>query len=318
MLGLKNIGRANTLSDAHGTGKIGQEISARMNAPASLPVAPPQPDQDIYSPAALALFPEYTRESYRATFAVDAPPWDPARLYKTWFDSTVFTPQPNTLTYQTFGQDAAGAWGFQNLTLAVADAATVNLPGAITYPQYVVQQTSATRGSSGMSANYLSLASDANALLPAFAGTSIVDQGITPVFPVVYPADEPRRMWAIVLPNGNQLNVGLLLLERNASGTGSPGHWDTTADSSPGGYPVWSAEAPPRSGLDDTRPHCAMPVRALLPNERVGMQTLGILASPVIMRSDLGQAAAELAGQFTPADRQNLNEVYRILSKLGI
>lgn len=289
-----------------------------MSAPVSLPVAPPQPDEDIYSPVNLALFQEYTRESYRSTFGVDAPPWDAARLYKAWFDSSVFTPQPNTVTYQIFGQDATGAWGFQNLTLAFADAAAVNLPGAITYPKYVVQPTAATRGASGMSANYLSLASDANALLPTFGGTSIVDQGITPVFPVVYPADEPRRMWAIVAPNGNQLNVGLLLLERNVGGIGSPGRWDTSADSSPGGYPVWLADPAAPSGLDDTRPHCAMPVRALLPNERIGIQTLGILASPVIMRSDLGQAAAELAGQFTPTDRQTLNEVYRILGKLGI
>ena len=289
-----------------------------MSAPVSLPAAPPQPDEAIYSPANLALFQEYTRESYRATFAQDAPPWDPTRLYKSWFDSSVFTPQPNTVAYQIFGQDLTGAWGFQSLTLLLADAAAVNLPGAITYPQYVVQPTSATRGASGMSANYLSLAADANALLPTFAGTSIVDQGITPVFPVVYPADEPRRMWAIVLPNGNQLNVGLLLLECNAGGIGAPGHWDTSADGSVGGYPVWVADPVAPSGLNDTRPHCAMPVRALLPNEQVGMQNLGILASPVIMRTDLGQAAAELAGQFTPADRQNLNEVYRILSKLGI
>jgi len=61
-----------------------------------------------------------------------------------------------------------------------------------------------------------------------------------------------------------------------------------------------------------------MPVRALLPMGRIGMQNLGILASPVILRTDLGQAAAELAGQFTPADRQILTEVYRILNKLGI
>ena len=289
-----------------------------MSAPVSLPMAPPQPNEAIYSPADLALFQEYTRESYRAAFGVDAPPWNPARLYKTWFDSSVFTPRPNTVSYQIFGQDATGAWGFQNLTLTLADASAVNLPGAVTYPQYVVQPTSAARGASGMSANYLSLAADANALLPAFGGTSIIDQGITPVFPVVYPADEPRRMWAIVMPNGNRLNVGLLLLECNAGGIGAPGHWDTSADGAPGGYPVWVAAAPAPSGLDYTGPHCAMPVRALLPNEQVGMQNLGILASPVIMRLDLGQAAAELAGQFTPADRQILNEVYRILSKLGI
>lgn len=289
-----------------------------MNAPVSLPVAPPQPDQDIFSPVKLALFQEYTREGYRSTFAVEAPPWDPARLYKSWFDSSALTPRPNTVTYQIFAQDTNGAWGFQDLTLTLADAAAVNLPGAIAYPRYVVPPTNATRGTSGMSANYLSLESDAHALLPVFGGTSVLDQGITPVFPVIYPADEARRMWAILMPNGNQLNVGLLLLERNAGGVGSPGHWDTTADSSPGGYPVWSADPAAPSGLDDTRPHCAMPVRALLPNERAGMQTLGILASPVIMRTDLGQAAAELAGQFTPADRKTLAEVYRILSKLGI
>jgi len=289
-----------------------------MSAPVSLPVAPPQPNEASYSPATLALFQEYSRESYRAAFGVDAPAWDPTRLYKTWFDSSVFAPQPGTVAYQIFGQDLKGAWGFQPLTLVLADAAAVNLPGAITYPQYVVQPTSATRGASGMSANYLSFAADANALLPTFAGVSLIDQGVTPVFPVVYPADEPRRMWAIVMPNGNQLNVGLLLLERNTGGIGSPGQWDTSADASVGGYPVWVADPPAPSGLDDTRAHCAMPVRALLPNERVGMENLGIIASPVIIRSDLGQAAAELAGQFTPADRQNLNEVYRILSKLGI
>ena len=289
-----------------------------MNVPVSLPVAPPQPDQDIFSPFALALFQEYTRESYRSAFAVDAPPWDPTRLYKSWFDSSAFTPQPNTVTYQIFGQDTTGGWGFQNLTLTFADAASVNLPGAITYPQYVVLPTGATRGSSSMSANYLSLESDASALLPTFGGTSLVDQGMTPVFAVVYPAGEARRMWAIVMPNGNQLNVGLLLIERNARGVGFPGHWDTSADSTPGGYPKWAADPAAPSGLDDSRPHCAMPVRALLPNERIGMQTLGIFDTPVIMRTDLGQAAAELAGQFTPSDRQVLTEVYRILSKLGI
>ena len=289
-----------------------------MNSPVSMPLAPPQPDQDIFSPTALALFREYTRESYRSTFGLDAPPWDPARLYKSWFDSSTFIPQPNTVAYRTFGQDATGAWGLQNLTLTFADAASVNLPGEITYPKYLVSPTGATRGSSSMSANYLSLESDARTLLPAFGGTSLVDQGITPVFTVVYPAGEARRMWAIVTPNGNQLNVGLLLIERNAGGVGSPGHWDTADDSASGGYPKWMADPAAPSGLDDTRPHCAMPVRALLPNERIGMQTLGVFDSPVIMRTDLGQAAAELAGHFTPSDRQILTEVYRILSKLGI
>ena len=295
-----------------------------MSTPVSLPVVPPQPNEDVYSPSALALFLEFTRDTYTAAFGVAPPPWDPTRLCKSWFDSSVpsgasvSTPPAATVIYQILGQDTTGAWGLQNMTLASADAASVNLPGAITYPQYVVQPTDATRGNSGMSANYLSLESDANALMPTFAGTSLVDQGITAVFPVVYPADEPRRMWAIVLPNGNQLNVGLLLLERNAGGIGSPGHWNTAADASPGGYPVWSADLPAPTGLDYTGPDRAMPLRALLPNERIGVQLFGLLPATVVMRTDLGQVQAEAAGQFTPADRQNLNAIYRIVSSLGI
>jgi hypothetical protein len=296
-----------------------------MRTPVSLPVIPPQPNEDVYSASALALFQEYTRDTYTAAFGMAPPPWDPSRLYKSWFDSSVPVSTAGTsapaamVTYQIFGQDTTGAWGLQNMTLALADAASVNLPGgAIAYPQYVIQPTDATRGASGLSANYLSLESDANALLPTFAGTSLVDQGLTPVFPVVYPVDEPRRMWAIVLANGNQLNVGLLLMARNAGGIGSPGHWNTSADASPGGYPVWSADPPAPTGLDYTGPDRAMPLRALLPNERIGVQLFGLLPATVIMRTDLGQAQAEAAGQFTPADRQNLNAIYRIVSSLGI
>lgn len=286
-----------------------------MNKPVSEPVIPPQPDKEVYGPNDLALFKEYTRESYRAAFALDALPWDPSRLTKFWFDSTVFdsSSRPGgAIAYKIFDQDKTGAWGFQDMTLTLADAASVNLPGAIAYPQYAVQPTAATRGTSGMTANYFSLESEARALVPTFAGTGLVDQGITPVFPVVYPPNEPRRMWAIMLPNGDQLNVGLLMLERNASGIGSPGHWVT----SPNGGPVWSADPPAPTGLDDTGLHRAMPVRTLLPNERIGMGTLGFGA--VIVRTDLGQAQAEQDGKFTPGDRQKLQEIYRIVGKLGI
>jgi len=291
-----------------------------MNKPISEPVIPPQPDKEVYGPGDLALFKEYTRESYRAAFAADAPPWDPARLTKSWFDSTVFdsatldgSSQLGSTKYKIFSQDQTGAWGFHDMMIALAEAASVNLPGAVAYPQYVVQPTGATRGGSGMTANYLSLESEAIALSPTFGGTRLTDQGATLAFPVVYPPGEPRRMWAIVLPNGNQLNVGLLMLARNAGGIGSPGHWEM---SSPASGPVWSADPPAPTGLNDTRLHRAMPVRTLLPNERIGMGTLGFGA--VIVRTDLGQAQAELDGKFTPGDRQQLQEIYRILGKLGI
>ena len=59
-----------------------------MSSPVSVPAVPPQPNQAVYGFQELALFKSYTRESYRAAFGVEPPPWDPSRLKKTWFDST--------------------------------------------------------------------------------------------------------------------------------------------------------------------------------------------------------------------------------------
>jgi hypothetical protein len=284
-----------------------------MSKPISEPLAPPQQDQETYSPTELALFKEYTRESYRTAFGVDAPPWDPSRLTKTWFDSTVDASKPgSTVAYKIFGQDLTGAWGLQDMTLAAADAASVNLPGAIQYPPYVIAPTGATRGGSPINPAYLSTESDARTLMAMLGGTALVNEGEAPVFPVVYPADEPRRMWAIVLRNSHQMNAGLFLQARNAQGVGSPGHWETSSD----GYPVWSADPPAPTGINDTRPHRAVPVRNLLPNERIGMGPLGFGAN--IVRVDLEQQRLQQEGRFMPGDRQKLEEIYRIVSKLGI
>ena len=57
--------------------------------PTSVPVVPAQPVQANYSAAQLGLFQTFTRDSYLATFGVQAPVWDPTRVDKYWFDSTV-------------------------------------------------------------------------------------------------------------------------------------------------------------------------------------------------------------------------------------
>ena len=192
------------------------------------------------------------------------------------------------------------------MLIPATEAATVNLPGTIVYPPYVVAPTQATRGASPINPQYLSLESDANALMAAIGGTSILDEGNSPVFPVVYPPNEPRRMWDIML-QGQPVNVGALLASRYANGVSAPGHWDASK-----GGAVWVPDPPAPTGLDDTRPPRPMPVRDLLQNEQLQTGLMGV----GVLRTDLQQNADEAAGQFTPDDRATLQQIYQMVSQL--
>lgn len=280
-----------------------------MSNPISQPVVPPQPNEESYGAQALALFKTFTRATYLNTFGVQAPAYDPSRVIKAWFDSTVDTSDPaNVAVYKIVGQDPNGNWTLRQMVIPTQEAATVNLPGTIMYPPYVVAPTQATRGGSGINPLYLSLESDAQALMPEIGGTTIVDEGNTAVFPVVYPQNEPRRVWDIVF-QGQPLNVGLLLNAKYAKGVGAPGHWDTSHNDA-----IWIPDPPAPAGLDDTRPPRSMPVRDLLPNEKLQTGLMGV----GIIRTDLQQSQAEAAGQFTPDDRATLKQIYQIVSRLGL
>jgi hypothetical protein len=279
-----------------------------MSNPVSLPVIPPQPGQGAYGFAALALFQTYTRDTYRAAFGVQAPPWDPSRSAKFWFDSSADTSvADNVAAYKIFAVDSTGIWGLKQMVLPAAVAATVNLPGAVSYTPYVITPTDATRGGSAQNAKYLSLEADARTLMAAFGATGLVDEGATTYYPVVYPSDESRRMWAILL-NGHQQNVGELMAQRNARGVSSPGHWDTSA-----GFAVWAPDPPAPVGLDDTRPPQPIPVRDLLPNEQIQAGLMG----PSVVRTDVQDQNAKLSGAFLPEDRKTLEVIYQIVSNLA-
>lgn len=289
---------------------MAEEISPVANAilPVSLPVVPAQPGTEFYSTQDLALFKSYSRESYRAAFGVDAAPYDPARLRKSWFDSSVDTSQPdNVAVYRIVAQDQSGNGILRQLVMPAMEAATVNLPGAIQYPPYVVSPTLATRGGSVLNAIYLSLESDAQALMTQLGGANLQQEDL-PSFPASYPSNEPRRPWYFLF-QGQPVNVGALLLNRNAHGVGSPGHWDV---SSP--QPVWVPDPPAPTGVDDTRPLREMPVRSLLPNEQLYTGMMGILG---VVRTDLQKASSEAAGEFTPDDRAMLRTIYLAVSKLS-
>jgi hypothetical protein len=280
--------------------------------PISQPAALPQPDVQVYGTDALALFQTFTRDRYRALFGVEAPPWDPSRPGKSWFDSTVDLTVPGSLaTYKTVDRDASGVWSVVPFSMTAFEAANVNLPGAFVYPPYSITPTTATRGGSAINPLYLSLEGDARSLMAVFSATSLIDEGATVIFPVVYPPEELRRMWAILLPAGHTVNVGALLQMCNAKGVGAPGHWDLAS-----GSPLWVAEPAPPTGFEDTRPARPVPVRELLANEKLQPGVMGFGVE--VLRTDLQLAAAKQSGAFTSDDRRLLEEIYRIVGKLGI
>lgn len=280
--------------------------------PISQPAAQAQPAQISYGVESLALFESYTRESYRAAFGDEAPPWDPSRCTKTWFDSTVEMTAPGrAVAYTVVERDEGGNWILQPMALSAAEAAMVNLPGAISYPPYVIRPTNATRGGAPVSPLYLSLENEARTLMLELGATGLLDEGINAFAPVFYPADEPRRMWALIGSGGQQNNAGGLLRMKNAAGVGAPGHWRNS-----GGKVAWIADPAAPSGFDDPRPPVEMPVRGLLPNEelRPGVMGFGVL----VYRTDLEQERAMRNGAFTQEDRKKLDEILRIVSRLGI
>ena len=97
-----------------------------MSNPVSQPVIPPQPNQQYYGVSALALFQTFTRETYLSAFGIQAPSYDPTRVIKTWFDSTVDTSNPsNVALYNIVGQDQSGNWRVQQMVMPAQQAATV-------------------------------------------------------------------------------------------------------------------------------------------------------------------------------------------------
>src|SRR6266404_4533333 len=284
---------------------ICQEASQTMSSPVSQPVIPPQPNLAVYGTQELALFKDYTRDTYRAAFGVEAPHWDPSRLKKSWFDSTADRSDPaNVAIYKIVAKDQSGNWAIRQLVMPAQEAGAVNLPGAQVYPPYVVAPTQAARGGSGINPIYLSLESDARTLMAELGGQGLVDEVNTSVFLIVYPADEPRRAWDILF-QGHAENAGSLLFNRNTKGIGAPGRWDLSSPT-----PVWVPAPLPPTGLDDTRPSREMPVRELLPNEKLQTGLMGVS----VIRTDLQQQANELSGQFTPDDRATLQQILRIVS----
>ena len=274
--------------------------------PTSIPVAPSQPAQANYAVEALALFKTFTRDSYLTALGVQAAAWDPSRSSKFWFDSSVDPTSSTPVSYNVFNASAAS---FVQLSLPASVAATVNLPGALSYAPYVIAPTTANRSGAPITPQWLSLQADAIQLMTQFGGSGLMDIGAIGTNPVLYPATESRRMWTFTVA-GTPLNAGMLLAAQNFAGVGAPGHWSFASP----GNPSW-VSTPAPTVLDDTRAAVAVPVRALLANEKLVPSPFG-LGSATVVRTDFGGASGAGQGDgFTAADRTVLEMIYSLVSK---
>lgn len=280
-----------------------------MNSPTSIAAARPQPTSARYSTDALTLFKTYTRETYYAEFGVQAPAWDPARATKSWFDSSAGIDNSQALkTYSIVEQQSDGTRALNSMTLSASEAATVNLPGAVQYPQYRPASTKTTRAGQSINPIYMVLEAEARAAMAEVGGSGLFDEGSVSHNAVSYPkanypADEPRRIWAFQV-NGQQYFAGLLLASKYSLGVGWPGHWDFSR-----GYPLWVSDPPAPTGVSDPRQPVAVPVRALLPNERLQAGPMGV--GVVVVRSDLEETPS--GAGFTAADRAMLQKILEVV-----
>lgn len=251
----------------------------------------PQLNFPQYGLVELELFPRLTRATFKSTFNEQAPAWDKTRRIQRWFDSEAGKRDPEDLyIYKvvTTGNDGQPVW--RNCVVTCREAATPNLPGHFDYPKYMVQATKAyvTSGQGDanlVSAEQMCLIEEAQALAVALSpvlggAVSVEENKMVGVFTLVYPADEPRRIYNLVFPSGDKCNAQQLLLSRYSAGVGSPGHWNVL------GLGVqWISDIPSDTGEYDARPEVLIPMRDLFPNEKLAPS----MGAPVVQRTDFAE-----------------------------
>ena len=196
---------------------------------------PPGPVQADYPLSALNLFPANAPFVPFTVFRGDIAP-------KLWSDPTGVPGQIKTYGHYN---PATGAW--QDFTMDGAAAFATNVPGVPGTPMYrpyVVAPTSATWVSTvgfatiAVQAGDLSTKDQADAIAAAWgpgATVSLLTEEDNATFT---PNGETRGVYVINW-NGEQINVGSLLLLMYANGIGAPGSW-VGINTTPLQQPTWS------------------------------------------------------------------------------
>ncbi|MEO8050734.1 MAG: hypothetical protein ABI833_09995 [Acidobacteriota bacterium] len=272
----------------------------------SLPAEKPQPNQEFYGLDLLNLFETYTRAQFEAAGG-PLIPFDPARPEQNWWDDTyAAVPPTQTVGYHAVVSGSGGTAAIGSFTQTAAQRATPNFKGLPNYPKWTLAATRAVYNHAAPSTTSpvdprdLSSAQQAQALLGEFGGTSIVDVGANSVtlpnigqivFPVTYPPDEARRLFAVVLSSGKLFNVGQALAAKYAAGMGAPGAW--VADAMQVSGWSWQSTAVP-DGSASTAAALPIPCRPLFANERLMTALVGGLGFQItqVQRTDLIPASA--------------------------
>jgi hypothetical protein len=280
----------------------------------SLPIEQPQPNQELYGVDALNLFETYTRAQFEAA-GDPLIPFDPARPEQDWWDDTYAATSPTqSVSYKAVVWGAGGTAAIGSFTQTAAQMATPNFKGVPNYPRWTPAATRAVYNHAAPSTTSpvdpkdLSTAQQAQALLAELGGASIVDIGANSVtlpnigqivFPVTYPADDPRRLFAVVLSSSKLFNVGQALTEKYAAGIGAPGSW--LADATQISGLRWQSTVVP-DGSASTASALPVPCRTLLANERLKTSLVGGLGfqATQIQRTDLIAAPACGGGSADP------------------
>lgn len=269
-----------------------------------IPVIQPQPNQAAYGLDVLKLAKEYDRAGYSAAFGVDPPTYDPSKPTKTW---TLQVSDP--YTYISFVVTGLALPDRRAFMLSAADALAVNMPGAHSYPVYVVEPTGAKTIDQGIGITLspvppeeLSTHNQALKLAADFGMNSdAIEDGSLRVgfFTTIYPATELRRRWMIKF-KGTDILVGKLLVEKyangvpDAQGKEAPGVWNLD-----GPEPNWISGVISPANLPAPNPSQAVPMRDLLSNEKFNVALTGV----EIVRTDLGTVNQNPAGSGLTGDQ---------------
>lgn len=295
------------------------------------PVTPAQPDKAQYTGEALQLSPRLTRPIYEKMFGEQPPPYDPAKRIKRWFFTDVLTgstDQSNAMVeFQTFN-DKTGK--FETIAMTNQEAATPNLPGTYVYEKWVnPPETAAKLQVINGLGNVQTAGQNGEAfidkmILDAVVGEAAKQLGIAistaesvvlSPFYIVYGA-ETRRKMNVILPSGEKLDGADFVKKRFAEGVFAPGKWSLNSAN----QPVFTADVPV-TGEQDVRPEIPIPVRSLLPNEKVESRldfAAGLLYC--IARADVSDPAptsAPASGGLTAEQVAALNRIDAGVTKIS-
>lgn len=272
------------------------------------PNTPAQPSLPDYAFSALNLFTDFSagnlntdagtqakqiRLAFKAASGQDAPNWDPTRPAKYWADPTADTSDPGNVSLYKVGNPGQGT--FVQLVLPSAQAASVNIPGLVPLPGYIIAPTAAINASAGnpgqpVNPTYLASMSDALALaaewFPTLSATQLKGT-VGDNSPEGMLWNGETRRFLYVLYNGQQLPVGISVAQQNAHGLNPDGTWSTNGSwSFLGGTPTWVSGPSLPDGINGGQPSgiaVPVPVRPLLPNEKVAEVSLAWM----VQRTDI-------------------------------